>query len=1031
MSARSGRPSLDTHGAQHRPLRRRALAVGAAFALAAAVGSCGEGEPVSVPIALVPLGVPAGQCVSALQDHLGTPAQVCLYFEGGACVLVADLDAVTTEGCGAEGECALPSGSWSKYCPEGSPGYDLETEAGQSLPASLFVVAGGLADERPSFCTFGGPEESCNGSMDGEAGTNGCLAKIVSEYVVDAETGALTPKADGAVSLTYSGFLVDELGMWGTTDPLCPSIPEGQCPPENASCSPVDLEILVQGSGSGQVRTLPRGTDCDRASCTDSFPRGREVEIEAKADAGAVVASFSAALGAEDGCRDTFVETTTVASCKVTMNGDGQVTVRFGYELSVGVNGLGSVNGSPGGIDGTDISCAGNQSCSEIYDADVTVTLQATSADPDWEFAQWMGGPCDGSQSPTCVVRMDQAQSATALFGYALTIEMVGVGEVTATPPGQTCTTSPCVLTFGSGQSTTLTANPGPNSVFARWSGACASAGTNPTCDLTLDADQSVAVYFAHQVETSAAPNGTGTVTRNPVGLACPGRTQVQCGAYEDGDSVTFTGTPATDYVFLAWTGCTATPGTNTCSKSITAPGTVEGTFGRQLDLSIAAGLGTVDLTAGVHGTCGAQLATPNTSCAAAYAQGTMLTLTANPASGFAVGPNSWTGCTPRAGNPLLCDVAMDNPRQVSLQFGRSLDLQVAGQGTVTSAPTGIDCGADCAEVFPDGATVTLTATPQGGQAFDAWTGCTPGGNPSVCTVTMNDNKQVTAAFGYAIAVTVDGGGTVTSNPGSINCPGTCREVVAGGTTVTLTATPDAQWAFLQWTGCPSASGNRCTVAANTSANVTAVFGRELTVSLVSPASQGSVTGPGISCGNDCSEVYANGTVVNLTAQPAAGYAVATWLGCSSSNATTCSVSMNNARTVAVAFGPILDVTVTGQGTVNSSPGGISCQSGGAGTCTAAFTQDVVLTAIPDPNWDLLGWSGCTPVAGNPNQCSVAMNQARSVTTQFGRRLQVTVSGSGTVTGTGINCGTDCTEVYAAGASITLTATGQGQSFAG
>ena len=32
-------------------------------------------------------------------------------------------------------------------------------------------------------------------------------------------------------------------------------------------------------------------------------------------------------------------------------------------------------------------------------------------------------------------------------------------------------------------------------------------------------------------------------------------------------------------------------------------------------------------------------------------------------------------------------------------------------------------------------------------------------------------------------------------------------------------------------------------------------------------------------------------------------------------------------------------------------------------------------------------------------------------------------NGGGTITGTGVNCGNDCTEEYAAGAVVTLTAT--------
>jgi hypothetical protein len=76
-----------------------------------------------------------------------------------------------------------------------------------------------------------------------------------------------------------------------------------------------------------------------------------------------------------------------------------------------------------------------------------------------------------------------------------------------------------------------------------------------------------------------------------------------------------------------------------------------------------------------------------------------------------------------------------------------SVYLVGAGTGTVTSSPPGINCngsGAGCAAYFPQGSSVTLTATPAG---FGGWSAnCTPNtANP--CTVTMNTNQTVGAIF--------------------------------------------------------------------------------------------------------------------------------------------------------------------------------------------------------------------------------------------------------------------------------------------
>jgi Divergent InlB B-repeat domain len=73
-----------------------------------------------------------------------------------------------------------------------------------------------------------------------------------------------------------------------------------------------------------------------------------------------------------------------------------------------------------------------------------------------------------------------------------------------------------------------------------------------------------------------------------------------------------------------------------------------------------------------------------------------------------------------------------------------TLTITKRGEGTVTSFPTGIDCGADCSEPYASGTVVTLTTTPAAGWRFDRWRGnadCTDG------VVTMNVGKTCTAEF--------------------------------------------------------------------------------------------------------------------------------------------------------------------------------------------------------------------------------------------------------------------------------------------
>jgi hypothetical protein len=84
------------------------------------------------------------------------------------------------------------------------------------------------------------------------------------------------------------------------------------------------------------------------------------------------------------------------------------------------------------------------------------------------------------------------------------------------------------------------------------------------------------------------------------------------------------------------------------------------------------------------------------------------------------------------------------------LTYAEFFELKVtkvgAGQGTVTSAPAGIDCGTTCKVTFQEGTEVTLSAVAAAGSKFSRWEGCdTVVG--SECKVTMAAKHQVTARF--------------------------------------------------------------------------------------------------------------------------------------------------------------------------------------------------------------------------------------------------------------------------------------------
>lgn len=149
------------------------------------------------------------------------------------------------------------------------------------------------------------------------------------------------------------------------------------------------------------------------------------------------------------------------------------------------------------------------------------------------------------------------------------------------------------------------------------------------------------------------------------------------------------------------------------------------------------------------------------------------------------------------------------------------------------------------------------------------------------------------------------GSGTVTSDVGPINCPGTCSAAYTDGTLVTLTATPTVG-GFVEWTGdipgSPVAT-NPVVVTMDQARTINARFTAYTLSISESGTGAGTVTSDigGISCPGTCSAQYAPGDIVQLTAAATVG-SFTGWTGDLVSSTNPDSITMNADATVVANF---------------------------------------------------------------------------------------------------------------------------------
>ncbi|MHB9004912.1 MAG: InlB B-repeat-containing protein, partial [Coriobacteriia bacterium] len=525
---------------------------------------------------------------------------------------------------------------------------------------------------------------------------------------------------------------------------------------------------------------------------------------------------------------------------------------------------------------------------------------------------------------------------------YMLSISHTGEGS---DPAAQLAKSSRCPQgRYAAGEVIPLSGSlPTPGWHIAGWLGTNDDLATTSSNSVTMPAsNHDVWVNYLEDTVTltlDILPVDGGSVTQDPPG------------PYHYGDQVELTPVPAAGYHFVEWTG-DLTGSDNPASLTLDGDKTLTAVFSQQV----------YTLTVNTDGQGSVTLNPPGGS----YPAGTQVELTAVPAPGWSF--SAWSGHL--SGSNPQERILMDGDKTVTAAFtlqSVQLTIQTEGSGTVIQDPAG---------PYQFGDEVQLTALPETGWHFAQWSGDIMGtDNPFF--ITLATDKNITAAFErdpITLTVNVEEGGSVERTPAG---------PYMYGDVVELNAVADTGWHFVEWSGSIQTTGNPISITLLEDQTLNAVFARSTVTLTVDIIGNGSVD-------RRPPEPYTLSDSVELTAIADPGWRFVEWQGDLTGSKNPQVIILNGSKNVTAVFAPstvTLTVNVIGSGTVEKQP-----------PDPYIYSDSVQLTAIAEPGWHFVQWTGDLNSTANP--AVIILNGSKTVNAVFARNpvtLAVNISGSGAV----------------------------------
>lgn len=360
--------------------------------------------------------------------------------------------------------------------------------------------------------------------------------------------------------------------------------------------------------------------------------------------------------------------------------------------------------------------------------------------------------------------------------------------------------------TFAQGSIATVVATPNTGFVFVNWTDNGVSVSTSSSYTFTIAGNKALVANF------KVVPASQFAVVLNSAPAA--GGTTNGSGTYNAGTQVTVTALPNPGYTFVNWTDNGNAVSVSPAYHFVLA--------------------GNVKLIANFKIIPASQFAVilssnppdgGSTTGSGAYGAGSSVTVSATANAGYTF--VNWTDNGVVASTSASYTFTLAANRALVANFAKSiytlsLSAKPTGGGTTSGAGS-----------FTDGTSVTAVATPKAGFDFVNWTD-----NGAAVSIqasyqfTIHANTTLVANFA-ANTVTLNVTavhGTVVKNPN--------QPTYAKGSTVQLTATPNAGYVFTSWSGDATGAVNPLNVVMSANKNITANFKLKITAPVLGNAAK-------------------------------------------------------------------------------------------------------------------------------------------------------------------------------------------------